>query len=134
MVPSRIAEALLERPIVYRLWQAPFVRAKLAPVLAECDLSRVRRVLDLGCGQVPLFGVYRNYATEVICIDWENTPHRSEHLDHVCDLGGRLPLSDGEFNTIILSDVLEHIPQPENLWREMARISADKAIVMMNTP
>lgn len=92
------------------------------------------RLLDLGCGQVPLFGVYRNYATEVICIDWENSPHQSEHLDHVCDLGGRLPLSDAEFNTIILSDVLEHIPQPENLWQEMARISADKAIVMMNTP
>ncbi|MCC6208696.1 MAG: methyltransferase domain-containing protein [Gammaproteobacteria bacterium] len=92
------------------------------------------RLLDLGCGLVPLFGAYRNYATEVVCIDWENSPHKSQHLDHVCDLGGRLPFPDGGFNTIILSDVLEHIPRPENLWQEMARISADKAIVMMNTP
>ncbi|MCA9773951.1 MAG: class I SAM-dependent methyltransferase [Myxococcales bacterium] len=47
---NRLAERLLEQPLVYRLWQAPFVRAKLAPVLAEVDLASVRRVLDLGCG------------------------------------------------------------------------------------
>lgn len=92
------------------------------------------RLLDLGCGQVPLYETYRRHATEVVCIDWENTTHKSEHLDHVCDLNGRLPVSDGAFDTIMLSDVLEHIAEPENLWREMARVTADNGIVMMNTP
>jgi SAM-dependent methyltransferase len=47
---NRFLEALLARPNVYRLWQTPFVRAKLMPVMARNDLGTVRRVLDLGCG------------------------------------------------------------------------------------
>ena len=41
---------VLERPSVYRLWQGPFVGAKLAPLRRHNDLSCVRRVLDVGCG------------------------------------------------------------------------------------
>jgi SAM-dependent methyltransferase len=41
---------MLDRPLVYRLWQAPFAERKFAPVLAHNDLARVRRVLDVACG------------------------------------------------------------------------------------
>jgi SAM-dependent methyltransferase len=41
---------LLERPEVYLAWQGPFVATKLAPVKRHNDLSKVRRVLDVGCG------------------------------------------------------------------------------------
>jgi SAM-dependent methyltransferase len=41
-------------------------------------------------------------------------------LDFECDLTKPLPFADGEFDTIILSDVLEHVPQPERLWSEIA--------------
>jgi len=34
----------------YRLWQAPFVHAKMRPLLQNNDLRNVRRVLDVGCG------------------------------------------------------------------------------------
>jgi trans-aconitate methyltransferase len=45
-----LAENLLERTFVYKLWQAPFAEQKFAPVLAHNDLGRVRRVLDVACG------------------------------------------------------------------------------------
>jgi SAM-dependent methyltransferase len=45
-----IRDYLLEQTAVYSLWQAPFVLDKLAPLLAHNDLSKVRRVLDVGCG------------------------------------------------------------------------------------
>lgn len=48
----------LERSLVYRLWQAPFVEAKLEPLRAGGELNGVRRVLDVGCGpgtNAPLF-------------------------------------------------------------------------------
>jgi SAM-dependent methyltransferase len=32
------------------MWQQPFADRKIAPVLAHNDMSRVRRVLDVGCG------------------------------------------------------------------------------------
>jgi len=37
-------------PVVYRLWEAPFIEKKFAPVAAHNDLKSAGRVLDLGCG------------------------------------------------------------------------------------
>jgi SAM-dependent methyltransferase len=45
-----LTEWALEQPIVYRLWQAPFVDQKLAPIRRDGSISRARRVLDVGCG------------------------------------------------------------------------------------
>jgi SAM-dependent methyltransferase len=41
---------LLEYPIVYRAWMAPFAEKKLRPLHASTDVRRARRVLDVGCG------------------------------------------------------------------------------------
>jgi SAM-dependent methyltransferase len=91
------------------------------------------RLLDLGCGQVPLYGAYRAHVGTVTCIDWAaGTP--IDHVDQMCDLGRPLPLPDASFDTIILSDVLEHVPDPALLWREMARVLAPGGAIVMNVP
>src|SRR5260370_25127051 len=41
---------LMDHPLVYRLWMAPFAERKLGPFIARNDLSRVHSVLDVGCG------------------------------------------------------------------------------------
>jgi SAM-dependent methyltransferase len=46
---SRVA-GMLDHAAAYRLWQAPFAEQKFGPILANNDLGRVRRVLDVGCG------------------------------------------------------------------------------------
>lgn len=92
------------------------------------------RLVDLGSGKVPLWDTYRNYATEVVCVDWENSLHPNRHLDYQCDLSQKLPFKDREFDTVILSDVIEHIPQPDTLWKEMARILAPNGKALINTP
>jgi SAM-dependent methyltransferase len=45
-----LTDALLERTLVYRAWQAPFSERKFAPVRRHNNLAEVRRVLDVGCG------------------------------------------------------------------------------------
>ncbi len=49
MAVSRVTD-VLDHTAAYRLWQAPFAEQKFAPILANNDLRRVRRVLDVGCG------------------------------------------------------------------------------------
>ena len=92
------------------------------------------KLLDLGCGKVPLYAAYREFVTENICVDWGNTIHKNEYLDYELDLIKNLPFRDNEFDTIILSDVLEHIPVPEQLWKEMARILSRNGKIIMNVP
>lgn len=91
-------------------------------------------LLDLGCGKVPLYAAYKNYITDNTCVDWSNSFHKNEHLDYECDLTKNLPFSDSMFDTIILSDVLEHIPNPENLWKEMSRIIKKDGALFLNVP
>ena len=47
---NRGLRALMERPGVYRLWQAPYAERKLAPIFRHNEMSDVRRVLDVACG------------------------------------------------------------------------------------
>lgn len=92
------------------------------------------RLLDLGCGFAPLYVAYKDLVEEAVCVDWANTLHKNEYLDYECDLSQPLPFQAAEFDTILLSDVLEHIPEPDGLWREMARILRPSGRLLMNVP
>lgn len=92
------------------------------------------KLLDLGCGKVPLFGAYRNLVDEVTCVDWENSLHKNEHLDIVADLNEPLPLDSSNFDTVILSDVLEHIREPQQLMGEIFRVLKPGGKLIMNVP
>ncbi|MCK5131411.1 MAG: class I SAM-dependent methyltransferase [Candidatus Sabulitectum sp.] len=92
------------------------------------------RLLDLGCGKVPLYSAYKDCVTDNTCVDWGNSLHRNKHLDHECDLTKPLPFKDGEYDTVILSDVLEHMPRPELLMKEISRVMSPDGILLMNVP
>jgi len=92
------------------------------------------RLLDLGCGKVPLYATYHELVTDVICVDWANSLHKNHYLDLELDLSDDFPFEDNEFDTIILSDVLEHISTPEHLWKEMARVLSKNGKLLMNVP
>lgn len=88
-------------------------------------------LVDLGCGSMPYFGIYRPYTTEVIGIDWPETRHKAQHVDVFCDLNERVDLADARADTVLCTDVVEHIYKPAKLWSEMSRIlrPGGKAIV-----
>ena len=92
------------------------------------------RLLDLGCGKVPLYAAYQGSVTDIFCVDWANSLHKNQHLDLELDLTGNFPFADNEFDTIILSDVLEHIAVPEHIWKEMARVLSRGGTLLMNVP
>jgi SAM-dependent methyltransferase len=92
------------------------------------------RLADLGCGKVPLYATYRHLVDAVTCIDWPQSAHGGLHVDVEADLGQPLPLADSSFDTVVLSDVLEHVPQPELLWHEMARLLAPGGHALVNVP
>jgi len=92
------------------------------------------RLIDLGCGKAPLYGSYRMLVDEVTCVDWAHSAHASPYLDREVDLNQALPFGDAAFDVVILSDVLEHVPVPQDLWREMARLLAPGGHALVNVP
>jgi SAM-dependent methyltransferase len=89
---------------------------------------------DLGCGNVPLYDIYKPYVKEVVCIDWDNTIHENGFLDYRCDLNSELPLDEQSLDTVVLSDVLEHIADPKILLHRVNRAMKNGGVIMMNVP
>lgn len=92
------------------------------------------RLIDLGCGSVPLYGLYERYVSEAVCVDWPGSVHGTLHVDIQADLSQPLPFEDGEFDTVVLSDVLEHLPEPWRLVREIGRILTPGGHAFVNVP
>jgi SAM-dependent methyltransferase len=108
-------------------------------ILAKVYESAIKRhasgvLLDLGCGHAPLYEMYKDYVSDNICADWENTTHKSPFLDHSFDLNHGIPLPDEMFDTILVTDVLEHVWNPELLWREMARVLKPRGKIILGVP
>jgi len=90
--------------------------------------------LDLGCGRAPLYCVYKSHASTITCVDWINSPHDIGHIDISADLNEALPLPSSSFDTILVSDVLEHIAKPWVVWSEISRIMRPSGKVIGNVP
>ncbi len=92
------------------------------------------RLIDLGCGTVPLYGLYGPHVSEAVCVDWPGSVHATSHVDVYADLSQPLPFEDGAFDTVVLSDVLEHLPKPWQLVSEIRRILAPGGHAFVNVP
>ncbi len=90
-------------------------------------------LLDVGCGPVPYFEVYRPLVSENICVDHPGCVHGLEHLDHLVDLNAeeRLPFPDERFDSVLATDMIVHMHRPEQFVREVARVlrPGGKAII-----
>ncbi len=91
-------------------------------------------LLDLGCGRVPLYEVYKDYISDNVCVDWSHAFHENPYSDHEFNLNEVIPLESERFDTILLTDVLEHISNPDMLWREMARMLKPGGKVIVGVP
>jgi SAM-dependent methyltransferase len=103
----------MEHPAVYRLWQAPFVRTKFAPVQKHNDFSRIRRVLDVGCGpgtntgQIPEHCQYLGLDINARYI--EIARRRFGREFQVADVREYVAPPGQEFDFILINSLLHHL-------------------------
>lgn len=91
-------------------------------------------IIDLGCGNAPLAGIYRDKVDSFIWLDWPNSPHQEYEIDVYADLNTFLPIEDQSYQTVILSDVIEHIYNPELLFAECTRIMKSGGCLIIGAP
>lgn len=90
-------------------------------------------LLDLGCGDVPFYGIYKELVDSVTCVDWKKS-NNDIYLDYKMDLNKKLELKSGSFNTVLMTDVFEHIAEPKSLLQEVNRVLRKGGKLILTVP
>jgi len=88
------------------------------------------RLLDFGCGARPLHPWYEPVTSSSIGLDWSSDCRP----DSVADLRETLPFKDGSFDTILATDVFEHLPDINSAFEECSRVLRPSGILIVGTP
>ncbi len=94
------------------------------------------KVLDVGCGHMP----YKKMILEndkvigYTGIDIKSESYQTEiKPDYFWD-GNILPFQDAEFDIVLLTEVLEHIPDPSNILKEIRRVLKSEGLLFITVP
>lgn len=101
----------------------------------DAELSRCAQgtLIDLGAGESPLRDFYTRFVDRSWSIDWPTSAHDLD-IDMAADLNAGLPLRAGSVDTILLSDVLEHLAEAPDFLVECARALRPGGVMIGNVP
>ena len=89
---------------------------------------------DCGCGEVPFFKFYESKVQSITCTDWEGSLHKDLHLDKVVDINREVDFKSEKFDSILLADVIEHLPDPSQSLKELVRTLKPGGNLIIMTP
>jgi len=104
-------------------------------------LPRDTHILDLGAGETRYrrlfkhcdykaqdFAKYQGVLEGVLKEDWNYG-----QLDYVCDASA-IPVADNSFDAVLCTEVLEHVPQPIKVLKEIGRILRKDGRAFISAP
>jgi 2-polyprenyl-3-methyl-5-hydroxy-6-metoxy-1,4-benzoquinol methylase len=99
------------------LWRVQEKLTAIEPFLDTAD-----RVLDVGAGNCILCRQLEQHGYNVVPVDRENLSFADEIVPVTYD-GTTLPFSDDSFDVALLITMLHHVPDPEAVLAEVARVA-----------
>src|ERR1051326_8526388 len=105
----------------------------IAPLWTEIQGAAVYakgRLLDLGCGNAPYKPWFESKVAHYVTADF---PPVSPVVEVACD-SQKLPFYDASFDTVLCTQMLEHVPRPWLAAAEIRRITRPEGILILSCP
>jgi SAM-dependent methyltransferase len=125
---------VMESPWAYALWQAPFLNKKFAPIRKHNDITRVKRVLDVGCGPGTNSRFFKH--TDYVGIDINSAylerARRKYHRTYIeADVCEYTPPADQLYDFVLLNSLLHHIDDAsvDRILRAIGRVLVNDGCV-----
>jgi SAM-dependent methyltransferase len=111
-----------------------FIRQGLLKKVREYSYLLQGKLLDFGCGSKPYKNLF-DHTESYIGIDYENTghPHVNEQIDVFYD-GKTIPFSNDSFDSILCSEVFEHVFNLEEIIPELYRVLKPNGKILITCP
>jgi SAM-dependent methyltransferase len=91
------------------------------------------RLIDIGCGSKPWAPTFTAHVEEHIGVDHEATIHGLAAVDIVAD-AYNMPFENGSVDTVLMTEVLEHLEVPAKALAECQRILRPGGHLILTTP
>lgn len=102
--------------------------------LQECSADHsCGTLVDIGCGVKPYKEIFAPFVEQHIGVDLDDGIHGKDSVD-VVGTAYKTSLSQASCDTILCSEVLEHLEDPQRAIREMNRILVDGGKVVLTVP
>lgn len=91
------------------------------------------QLLDVGCGEKPYAQVFAPHVTEHVGVDHEDSPNRLGNVD-IFASAYDIPVEPDSFQTVLMSELLEHLEEPGRAIAEAARVLEPGGHLILTTP
>jgi SAM-dependent methyltransferase len=91
------------------------------------------RLLDVGCGHKPYAPLLARFVDEHVGVDHADSPHELTAVD-VIATAYDIPLEGGSFDTVLMTEVLEHLERPGDALAETMRLLRPGGKLILTTP
>ena len=87
-------------------------------------------VLDAGCGHAPYINILKEHSIELISLDYKvSHPHQQVCAD-VC----KLPFVKDSVDSLLSTQVLEHVANPFEAFQEAGRVLRSGGVLLLSVP
>ena len=90
-------------------------------------------LVDIGCGRKPWRGIFEAYVSQHLGVDLADSIHGTQDVDFA-GTAYETGLPNAHANTVLCTEVLEHLEEPQLAIREMHRILSPGGTVILTVP
>lgn len=131
----------VERLVAGEHPHARIVHPQWLAITAQCGVIKQAAadahgvLVDVGCGQKPFASMFRDHVSAYIGIDDPTTaePLGGSKAD-VLGTVEQLPLRSASVDTVLVTEVLEHLPEPALALAELHRLLKPGGLLIVTTP